>query len=173
MFDVSSFGTKEDLTKGAWLSFENSAGDPVFRIKLTSTDGQVGEKLIYEQVDKRAKRGGQISQPSAEHAVAQNTRLLARLTLEWESLDEEKGEWKPLVRCGEKDLACTYNNAVWLYSNVPMIYDRVNKFVTDPENFVAQRASAEERATDALNGHLRAIEKNSESGPIGASAMPA
>ena len=172
MFDLASLGTKEDLTKGAWLEFENEAGDPMFRIKLTSTDGDVGEQLIYERVDKSAKKG-RISQPTARHAIEQNIRILARLTLEWESLDEQTGAWERVAHCGDKDLPCSYEHAVWLYSNVPLIYDRVNQFVANPENFVAKRVTTVERAASALNGYMEAIEGNSESGLSGDSATKA
>ena len=173
MFDLASLGTKEDLTKGAWLEFENEAGDPMFRIKLTSTDGDVGEQLIYERVDKSAKKG-RISQPTARHAVEQNIRLLAKLTLAWQSLDEKNGKWIDMARCGDEELTFSFDHAVWLYSNIPAIYDRVNQFVSNPENFVPRGPiSAEERAASALNGHIEAIEGNSDSGLSGDSATKA
>lgn len=172
MFDLASLGTKDALTKGAWLEFENAAGDPVFRINLTSTDGELGEKLLYERLDKRAKKG-QLSQPTTKQAVEQNVRILAQLTLGWESLDEKTNHWQPIARCGDKELPCTFAHAVWLYSNVPLIYDRVNQFVANPENFVPRVITSEERGASALNSHIEAIEGNSESGLSGGSATTA
>ena len=174
MFDVTSLGTKEDLTNGAWLEYENpKTGEIQLRIKLSAMDGKIGEALAFEQADKRLKKAdrGQASIPSAAQLAAKNIQLLAKLTLEWESKNE-KGEWEPFIYFNGDAISCTYTNAVYLYTNVPPLFDLVNAFVRDNENF-APKGSPDAKAMALANEYKSGVEGNSQSGLNGDSATPA
>lgn len=111
---------------GALLTQDN--GTPI-TIKLLGKDSDVFVREINANSNRALKQRGKPQTAEAQRADA--IRLLAKCTVSWNG-----------IKVSGEALACTYENAVAIYSKFAFIREQVDEFIAERANFTKASPTA-------------------------------
>jgi hypothetical protein len=141
-FDLSELDTRKACDQGAVLDLRHpETGKPLdIKITLAGVDSklytQAANRIAAERANasmtpakmKLARQGRPVLVTEADMQMQQEDaiKLLAAATLSWEG-----------VLVAGKEIPCSYEEAISLYTNFPWIMAQVDAFVADRSNFLS------------------------------------
>lgn len=140
--DLQNFDLASKADEGIWVTIRNpiTGEDTDAKIKLAGKDSQLFRKLVFQALDKRARKN---TVTTAEEAADDTLRVVAKCVLAWEGISEGG---QPLKLDANGDVARQlFRKYTWLFEQV--------------QEGMAARATEDE-----------AVEGKSEPGPNGASS---
>lgn len=129
--DLSQFAALQPADGSAQMELRDVSGQPVLKadgtpitITLLGKDSDAWTKHENAMGDSRLNQRGQ-HRLKMERLKAENVAGYAKCTVSWDG-----------IGLGEETTACTYENALKLYTAFPAIRDQVDEFMGERANFL-------------------------------------
>jgi len=124
---ISTFNTAEACEKGAWMTIKDFDGiETDMKIKVLGVDS----KAFKSQVNRLAKQNeASKNKMDMEKLEASSIRTLVAITIDWENVDDEKGEPIPFG----KEIAQS------IYESSPHISNQIIEYANERTNFLEEK----------------------------------